>query len=241
MIKQAYAFYMRDLVLAPLGWEVGSALAGHGTPFYVSYAHAGDSSPNSGSTPNSDRKVEQFYRDLINDLGQLIYLGPGADLGFMDTKLQGGQSWTPELLHLLGTCQILIPLLSARYVASEWCGMEWHAFHCRKPQRSERAGLPAFQRNIIPVRWAPVDFELPDLIKDEQIFSPSSNPDPDLPQQYKDNGVYGLLQMGKKESYRIIVWQLSMHINNVYRSQHLIERKFRPGQLKNVFDGDSHD
>src|ERR1035438_278277 len=113
---------------ASAGREVARIVADRGMPFFLSYAHANKGSSNGGKVHDSDRKAEQFYFDLMNDLGQLIGLGTGEELGFMDTRLKGGITFVPELMHLLGTCQILVPLLSAPYLSSEWCGKEWHAF-----------------------------------------------------------------------------------------------------------------
>jgi hypothetical protein len=223
-----------------VGREVGTAVLDHGTPFFLSYAQAGHSSPGTGKARDSDHKAEQFYFDLMDDLGQLISLRTGADLGFMDTRLRGGVTLVPELMQLLGTCQVLVPLLSAPYLSSEWCGKEWHAFSRRTVQRLPGATTAPNQGCIVPVRWAPITFELPKPVGEELIFSPLSTPDPDLPAQYRANGVYGLLRMGQNESYTTIVWQLARHIANIYHNQRLKVRKFRFEDLENIFKSGSH-
>ena len=209
----------------------------HETPFFVSYARARDSSGNADAAHFSDQLTRQFFFDLSEDVGQLISRTTGADVGFMDMGTQGGTHWLDELLHAAGTCQMLIALVSAPYLSSEWCGREWCAFSRRTSQSiSGVAGSPR-QGHIIPVLWAPVHFALPPPVGAEMIFSPTGTPKPDLPAEYKENGVYGLLRMERKDSYQIVVWQLAKLIAKVYHSQLLKPRKFKFEDLHDVFQG----
>jgi len=207
----------------------------HGTPFFISYARAWGGSGNPDAAHPSDLMARRFYFDLSENVGQLISRKTGAEIGFMDTGMQGGMNWVDELLDAAGTCQVLIPLLSAPYLSREWCGMEWCAFSRRRVRRLPGAGAPPSQGHIIPVRWAPLPFALPSPVSEEMIFSPTGDPDPELPAKYKANGVYGLLRMGREDSYQIIVWQLAKLISKVYHSQRLSARKLRLEDLKNVF------
>jgi hypothetical protein len=215
--------------------EVRRTLPDHGTPFFLSYARAEDGSSSAGEARYSDQMAERFYFDLSENVGQLISRRTGADVGFMDTRIQGGMQWTDELLHAAGTCQTLIALLSAPYLSSKWCGMEWCAFSRRSVQRPTAA--KSFRREgwVIPVRWAPVPFPLTSPVSDDMIFSPASKPDPDLPAQYRADGVFGLLRMGQEDSYQIIAWQLAKRISKVYYNQRLRSRRFRLEELENVF------
>jgi hypothetical protein len=215
--------------------EVRCALSDHGTPFFLSYARADDPPSSTGEAHYSDQMAERFFFDLSENVAQLISRRTGADIGFMDTKVQGGMQWTDELLHAAGTCQVLVTLLSAPYLSSKWCGLEWCAFSRRTVQRP--AGTKAFRPEgwIIPVRWAPVRFPLPSPIKEDMIFSPGAIPDPTLPALYKANGVFGLLRMGQEDSYQIIGWQLAKFIAKIYHNQRLRSRRFRLEELENVF------
>ena len=211
------------------------ALSDHGTPFFLSYARAEDGSSSAGEAHYSDQMAERFYFDVSENVAQLISRRTGADIGFMDTRMQGGMHWADELLHAAGTCQVLIALLSAPYLSSKWCGMEWCAFAKRTAQGPR--GTRSFQREgwIIPVRWAPVPFPIPLPVSDEMIFSPANRPDPDLPAQYRADGVFGLLRMGQEDSYQIIAWQLAKRIAKIYHNQRLRSRRFRLEDLENVF------
>jgi hypothetical protein len=215
---------------------VGCRLAEHGTPFYLSYARARDSAGNLGTMNFSDQLVSRFFADLSENVAQLIAMPAGADIGFMDTAMQSGMNWLDELLHSLGTCQVLIPLLSVPYLHSEWCGREWYAFSQRTSQALPGTGSSPRQGHIIPVLWAPVPFPLPSPVKEEMIFSPTSTPDRGLPGEYAAHGLYGLLRMGREDSYQIITWQLAVTVAKVYSNLQLKFRKFRVEDLQNAFD-----
>lgn len=207
----------------------------HRTPFFLSYARARESSVNSGAVHFSDRMAEQFFFNLEEDVGQLISRETGADIGFMDTGMQGGMHWVDALLHAAGTCQVLIPLISAPYLSRDWCGKEWCAFTKRTSQPIAGAGASSYQGHIIPVLWAPVNLQLPALVQKELNFSPKNERDPNLPARYKANGLYGLLRMEEEDSCKIITWQLAILISKIYHSRHLRARKFTLTDLENVF------
>jgi TIR domain len=213
----------------------------HETPFFVSYARARDGSGNPDVPHVSDQMTRKFFADLAENVGQLISMTAGADVGYMDVGMQGGMNWPDELLHATGTCQVLIALLSARYLSSEWCGKEWCAFSRRT--RQSLPGVPATPRqgHIIPVIWAPLQLAGPPPVSKEMVFLPTGHPNPDLPAEYKKNGIFGLLRTGQMDSYQIIVWQLAMLISKVYHSQRLRTRRFQLGDLHDCFKVCAHD
>lgn len=225
---------------ARTGWEVRLTVPDRGAPFFLSYAHADGNSNNPGTARLSDQMAEQFYYEVMQDVAQLISLPTGSDFGFMDVVgLRGGMRWTPELLLALGTCQVLVALVSVPYLNSEWCGMEWDAFSQRRIDPLPGTNRRAYQGCKIPVWWAPVRQDLPPAIKQEMIFSPRSRPQPDLPELYRQEGVFGLLRQGERDCYNTIVWQLARLIVEVYSCQQVRHKKFRPGSLRNAFQGDA--
>jgi hypothetical protein len=207
----------------------------HGPPFFLSYARAESRSSSPREAQYSDQMAERFYFDLAQNVDQLVGLRTGEDVGFMDTRIPGGAQWADELLHAAGTCQMLIALLSAPYLNSEWCGMEWCAFSRRSAVRLPGAKQSQRQGWIIPVHWAPVSFPLPSRVSGNMFFSPASMPDPGLPAQYRANGVFGLLRMGQENAYQIIAWHLAKRISSIYHSQHLRRRRFKVEDLRNCF------
>jgi hypothetical protein len=223
------------------GREVGHVVPGglgHGTPFFLSYSRAAEGTSKPGAEFDPDQLVERFFRDLSVNVKELLGPRVGAEPGFMDRNMRGGTQWNEELLRALGTCQILVALLSPGYLGSEWCGMEWDAFAKREVRRSSEIASP-HQGCIIPVIWVPVGPEtgLPPPIRTGMLFAPESKPEPDVVSQYRENGIFGLLRMRQDISYQIVAWQLAMHIARVYRGQQVEEREFRPEDLRNVFGG----
>ena len=215
-----------------------------GSPFFLSYARAdasgvADSRP---ANPRPDRKngrdpdhyVAEFFQDLSENVGQLIPLRVGVTAGFMDQEMSGGMKWSGALIHALGTCQILVALLSVRYLKSEWCGKEWHAFTLRQIGPRKGRSFNPQQGNIIPVIWAPLADELPEQVS-QLVFSPKRRPDPAALSQYRENGVFGLLRMNQRDSYDVFTWQLAMHIADVYHSQQVECREFGKNDLRNYF------
>lgn len=200
-------------------------------PFFISYAHAG---------ADSNQAAERFYNELRGDLQTLVGLPVGTGMGFFDSDgLPAAIRWRYELAAALGTCQVLVALLSVPYLNSEWCGKEWHAFTLREREPLRGAKILQNQGWIIPVRWAPIPFDLPALVKDEvQIFRPkSTRAQPDLPERYEEEGVFGLLRRGQEDAFRDVVWDLAKCIQQIYYSQRLKPRKFVPDELRNVFEG----
>ena len=213
-------------------------------PFFISYAHAG---------PDSNNAAERFYYELRGDLQTLVRRPVGTSMGFFDAEgLRTGVRWRDELTDALGQCQVLVALLSVPYLDSEWCGMEWHAFTLR--ERELLPGASGFQNQgpIIPVRWAPIPFDLPPVVKDEaQFFKPQSARDqrsdkdqqsirvqPDLAERYEEEGIFGLLRKGQVDAFRGVVWDLAKCIQQIYYNQAAkAERKIDPGELRNVFEG----
>jgi hypothetical protein len=201
-------------------------------PFYLSYAHAG---------PESNRAAELFYRQLRGDLQPLVSVPVGTGMGFFDAEgLTAAERWRHELAAALGTCQVLVALLSVPYFNSEWCGKEWHAFTAREQEELPGRARPQFQGPIIPVRWAPIPFSLPAVVGNEvQIFRPKrTKAQPDLPERYDEEGLFGLLRMGDEDAFKDVVWDLAKCIQQVYYSQLLKPREFDPDQLRNAFEDD---
>ena len=80
--------------------------------------------------PDSNQAAERFYKELRGDLLTLVGLPMGTDMGFFDTDgLQPAVRWRDELADALGTCQVLVALLSVPYLKSDWCGQGMACLH----------------------------------------------------------------------------------------------------------------
>jgi TIR domain len=202
--------------------------------FFLSYARPRGAPGRNKPTQDSNREARLFFDDLSRYVNELIAWMPSADPGFMDTSMRGGDRWTDELLHALGTCQVFVALLSVSYLASEWCGMEWHAFSQRRVITSRHAA--SRQTCLIPIVWAPVrEEQFPAPVQAVQRFSPHDMPDPDDRLRYHADGIYGLLATEQRVSYQRATWQLAQLIKEIHES-HLVEpMQFNRTALRNIF------
>jgi hypothetical protein len=207
-------------------------------PFFLSYARTPTITPDFGAALAPDQRVQQFFAELYVNVSQLISLPVGVEPGFMDRTMRGGVRWTQELLQTLGTCQIIIPLLSPRYLTSEWCGMECHAFMQRTLQREGQSGSQN-QECIIPLIWVPLQGgEPPEPLDAGIVFSPGS---PDVERNYHADGVFGMLQQNQETEWKVVAWQLAKHIAHVYSNQYLEHKEFKLEDLRTIFGGGTHD
>jgi hypothetical protein len=162
-----------------------------------------------------DQHVLQFYNDLNGHMAELTPMKEiGQAPGFLDMTVGTGDDWEKDLRHAAGSCQILICLLSPRYLTrSEWCAMEWHIYSQRKIV-IRKNGEPAPEKisNIVPVTWLPVMEEIPEMVNKVTRFSPLDLPHPDFQPQYQANGLAGLLNSRQINAYDAIVWTLAKYI-----------------------------
>lgn len=203
--------------------------------FFLSYAHTHEARRNPVSLePNTF--VRRLFEDLSTHVGELVGRPTGADPGFMDSSMSGGERWTPELLTAAGTCQVFVPLISSSFLNSAWCAMEWHAFARRKIVRRQD-GASAHETAIVPVTWSPTNGSpLPPIVGDIQRFSPTNMPDPQIAAQYHREGVYGLLAMRLENAYRAVVWRLAQRVVAIHRAYWVTPQvPVAATELRNVF------
>ena len=98
----------------------------------------------------------RFFNDLSEDVAALVGRAVGSDPGFMDIAVRPGRELRSELLQAIGTSQVFVALLSPRYMASSWCGMEWGAFSRRRVVKPFSDAPAPGTTGIIPVLWTPV-------------------------------------------------------------------------------------
>ena len=212
-------------------------MVGHGrlsaqSPLFISYAHL---------SQESDRLAEHFFNELRDYLQTLIALPLGTDIGFFDkVKIGTAVQWDEELADALGTCQVLVALLSVPYLEREWCGKEWHAFTLRDRERLPEANGSPNLGPIIPVLWTPIPFKLPAEVSRVQFFIPANTADQQkLGDVYKEEGVFRLIRAGNEKAFGEIVWQLAKCIQEIYYCQQLVPKDFAPSDLRNIFEGDA--
>lgn len=194
--------------------------------FFLSYAHA-PVRPG-GQLTDQNRLFVEFFEELSDDVAQLVSLPAGSEPGYMDRSIGTGKHWTPALLRAIGTCQVFVALLSARYFTRTWCGQEWYAFS----QRSVTG--PPNSRNIAPVVWAPIyEKNIPPAVNRIQRFRPA-NIDPDIAAYYEREGIYGLHKMSK-DSYSLLIWKLALEIADMYYNHNAMSNILNESELQDPF------
>ncbi len=194
--------------------------------FFLSYAHPG---------MGQQREVLRFFDDLSEDVAQLVSRPTGADPGYLDRSMGGGNWWTDELLRAIGTCRVFVALLSASYFQSTWCSMEWFAFSQRPVVRHASNRLEQ-QSAVIPVIWAaplPPD-QTPSVVADVQRFAPNDVSNVDISRRYQAEGVFGLLKT-RVDLYDAVVWRLAQRITDIYYSYRVESRVLQRHELRDIF------
>ena len=188
--------------------------------FFVSYRRPYEPGhPTVASRPPGP-EVRLFFQHLTEDVGELIGAPLGYDPGYLDRADSVGTDWERQLLTAIGTCQVLICLMSGPLLRdSKWCAREWHAFARRKVSPNS-AQARTGEKAIVPVIWHPLDHtvRLPPVVARVGLFVPPDLPDPGYETAYRKDGLLGLMRTGQDKAYRAIVWKLAMHVNRVRQS-----------------------
>jgi hypothetical protein len=189
--------------------------------FFVSYRRPYEpGNPTVAARPLGP-EVRQFFQDLTEDVGELIGAPLGYNPGYLDRADSHGTDWELQLLTAIGTCQVLICLMSEPLLRdSEWCAREWHAFARRKVSSNSKQARTG-ELAIVPVIWLPLGQtldHLPPMVRRVGIFVPPDLPDPSFETAYRDYGLLGLIRTHQDRAYRAIVWKIAMHVNRVRQS-----------------------
>jgi hypothetical protein len=181
-----------------------------GPAFFLSYARAAQRGTRVSRTAAANQSIRKLFDDLSERLLQMVPLEPGHDLGFMDSHIETGTEWTPELLKTLSTCRVFVALLSEPYLhRSEWCPMEWHLFSRRRVTQV-RPGAQ-FASGMIPVTWTPMRLPTPPLVRKVQRFQPTDLP-AEILEMYDKHGLFGMSQIDA-EAYKAVTWVLASEIH----------------------------
>src|SRR5258707_41852 len=129
---------------------------------FISYAHLDDRSPFGD---------EKGWIDLLHErLSVLVSQALGYELRIWRDghNLQGNDQLQGAIGEGVAQALLLIPIISPRYVQSEWCNREMDVFHAAEPP--PQAAAPGFRSRVFKVIKTP----LPDHLKNlepEQVRS----------------------------------------------------------------------
>src|SRR5688500_178675 len=122
----------------------------HKYDIFISYGHLDDDDPGGDVKGWVDLLVERLPRLISNNLGYLPAIWRD------ERSLRGNDLLTAAISEGVTTSLLLIPIVSPRYVQSDWCRRELEAFY----QSEAPAGAPAFRSRIFKVIKTPLLFHL---------------------------------------------------------------------------------
>lgn len=204
--------------------------------FFVSHAIR-HSAPRKVGDPAPNDHLTRFFDDLSENVSQLFYRPPGADPGFIDRTMEGGVAWQKELLTNVGTCQVLVALVSDPYTHRDWCAWEWDAFMRRTVwQRGDKTIVE--NPCLIPVLWAPIRQDrMPGVIRARQIFVPTRSLQAGFDSKYRSEGIFGLLETGHDQIYGAVMWDLAFRVVDCALNYWVAPGiPSSSGELRNEFD-----
>ena len=122
----------------------------HKYDIFISYGHLDDEDPGGDVKGWVDLLVERLPRLVSNNLGYLPVVWRD------ERSLHGNDLLTAAISEGVTTSLLLIPIVSPRYVQSDWCLRELDAFCQSEPP----PGAPAFRSRIFKVIKTPLLFHL---------------------------------------------------------------------------------
>jgi hypothetical protein len=122
----------------------------HKYDIFISYGHLDDEDPGGDVKGWVDLLVERLPRLVSNNLGYLPVVWRD------ERSLHGNDLLTAAISEGVTTSLLLIPIVSPRYVQSDWCRRELEAFCQSEPP----PGAPAFRSRIFKVIKTPLLFHL---------------------------------------------------------------------------------
>ena len=122
----------------------------HKYDIFISYGHLDDEDPGGDMKGWVDLLVERLPRLVSNNLGYL------PNIWRDERSLHGNDLLTAAISEGVTTSLLLIPIVSPRYVQSDWCRRELEAFCQSEPP----PGSPTFRSRIFKVIKTPLLFHL---------------------------------------------------------------------------------
>src|SRR5688572_11529754 len=122
----------------------------HKYDIFISYGHLDDDDPAGDVKGWVDLLVERLPRLISNNLGYLPAIWRD------ERSLRGNDLLTAAISEGVTTSLVLIPIVSPRYVQSDWCRRELEAF-CKS---EAPPGAPAFRSRVFKVIKTPLLFHL---------------------------------------------------------------------------------
>jgi FxsC-like protein len=192
----------------------------HEGNFILSYAHE-------DNLEDPEKGIERFFGLLKKELHSYWYNTPLESVGFFSRQIGLGEHWNAKLYQGLADANVMIALISPRYIRGGWCAREFHAFSDRLAQYAKRRAKPAPPPLLIPIIWRKLQrnerwpHEVASLQYDNELF----------PKTYRAQGLIGVTS---KPVFRQVVMSLATYIVNAVDNDRLTEHELPPADLESV-------
>jgi FxsC-like protein len=166
------------------------------TSFFLSYASDDDKRDKEGESS----LVRSFFEELRAEVRDKAGGSPPmADGSFIDVALPLGARWEQDLKKAACEAALFVPLMSATYFQSEWCGREWAIFE----QRVTTLGGSATR--FLPLIWIPTDEPWPQYAAWYQHTLDDKNNAAlrDAMDVYRERGLKWLVRFRNQEKYSV--------------------------------------
>jgi hypothetical protein len=160
-----------------------------------------------------DRHVYRLFDHLCRHIRHLTDLDSAIAPGYVDRETPAGAAWRAEIKKALAECQTFVALYEPRYFHSGFCGYEWDCFEARQAL-GRPPGSVAYSA-IIPVLLVE-EARLPDPLPD--CASGLQYTDPNLPDSYVRQGIWGMLHGGSAVDYKRTTLAIARRIIEVAES-----------------------
>ncbi len=117
---------------------------------FISYAHIDDLSPFG---------EEKGWIDLLHERLSVLLaqaLGYEPRIWRDGHRLQGNDELSGAIGAGVTRSLLLVPVISPRYVQSDWCNREMEAFHAAQAQQGPLPGSPGFRSRVFKVVKTPL-------------------------------------------------------------------------------------
>lgn len=111
--------------------------------------------------------LDDFYDDLCRAVApNAKWKYDNDNISFRDHEMQLGEEWKPAIANALQESAVLVCIVSEAYFSKEFCGQEFFIFDQRRRQGLAPNATPPDV--ILPVIWAPLEQNYPNVIGDLQ-------------------------------------------------------------------------
>jgi len=181
--------------------------------FFFSYARETYENAQWSRLGQTGNFLEEFFEDLCRKVSD--FTGePSRSVAYRDLdRPQIGDFWSPNLVNGLQQSQVLISILSPRYLKSVNCGREVEFFRRRFDKwRQNNSDQPKSHR-IIPVFWVDSIDCLRAMKRDVAKFIDDlQQKQKDTPDNYPAKGLAQFYNLGEMKSCSALCWQLARRI-----------------------------